>query len=194
MKKFIIAAVCAISLVGGCTFANKGKEIKNYPDKDIGKEIKNTSKSDSANTGGLIPKELATYIKANLVKYQFPKIDEYDANWRDYKTDNVPFLCSSDFNGDGKRDYALILIDTSKVEVLFVFNKEGQSYRHFQLEKFKKNNKFGIVLTIQEKGEWASIDESKVVNNDGILVEDIFESKSKAYYWDGEGYTQFLFD
>jgi|GEM_PF-5281118 len=194
MKRLIIAAVFVISLVGGCKFANKGKEIVNYPDKDISKEIENASELDSLNTGDLIPGELATYIKANLVKYQLPKIDEYDENWRNYKTDNVPFLCSSDFNGDGKRDYALILIDTSKVEVLFAFNKEGQSYHHFQLEKFKEKNKFGIVLTIQEKGEWAAIDENKVVNNDGILVEDIFESKSKAYYWDGESYTQFLFD
>ena len=194
MKRLIIAAVCIISLVGGCKFANNGKEIENYPDKDISKEIENTSKTDSANTGDLIPGELASYIKAKLVKYQLPKIDEYDENWSNYKTENVPFLCSSDFNGDGERDYALILIDTSKVVVLFAFNKEGQSYRHFQLEKFKENNKFGIVLTIQEKGEWAAIDESKVVNNDGILVEDIFESKSKTYYWDGESYTQFLFD
>ncbi len=144
-----------------------------------------------------IPKSLYDYINKNLSSYLIPELSDYIKGWEKFSyNNNLPFICMSDFNGDGLEDYAIILLKDGIEIHLFAFHTTAiSSYRYYLIDSVGKlNQENEIILSIEKKGLWEAIDESINVENDGILIDFIRESKSWAYYWDGKKYIKFLFD
>ena len=124
-----------------------------------------------------------------------PKLKDYVSGWEGYcEQDSLPYLCSSDFNGDGRIDYATLLLNRSGEPFLFVFHRTDDGFSHLLLRGFKKRAKIDVALFVVDKGEWRGIDKTITVSNDGIEVDFIEESLSAVYYWDGKKYVEFLGD
>jgi len=156
------------------------------------------SKKDSTNLKDInvIPSELLAFINEKLSNYRIPRIDEYNSDWVKFLSkDKIPFYCTSDFTGNGKKDHALLLMSDNQQFSLFVFNTEGTDYKYYLLDNYKLlNNKICVLLSVQEKGIWEGIDISVNVKNDGIKAEKFCDSKAKAYYWDIDKYVEFIAD
>jgi hypothetical protein len=196
MNKYLFLVPSIVFLLVSCKFLEEKRSNDNTSNNNYGKVVNQTPSTDSLIND--IPKELMVYVKTKLIGYRFPTTGEYNETWKRYKTNGLPFVCSSDFNGDGVIDYAAILVNENENEkgiALFAFNSESNSYKHFLIDNFSiANSSIGLVLSIQEKGEWEAIDEIINIENDGIVVDIIIESRTNTYYWNGEGFSRFFFD
>jgi hypothetical protein len=70
----------------------------------------------AVHTAGLtLPAGLSASVKANFPSYRVPEEKDITSGWAaDQKLRISSFLCVGDFNGDGIKDTALILISTSE--------------------------------------------------------------------------------
>lgn len=137
------------------------------------------------------------YVQNSLPDYNF--IVEFDADsithcLQKYKEQS--FGCVSDFNGDNINDYALLLRDKNNKVCLFSFSTANDNVKHYLIDCFGvwKGEITELRIEIEPKGKWEAIDETIKVPNDGIIVDDMRESISKAYYWDKTNFVKFLYD
>lgn len=140
---------------------------------------------------------------------QAQSMPEFPAGWKpatksDYSDENlsfrknqVPNHIEADFNGDGIKDHAWILINTSKKAFgVFVFlGAENGSYKMMMLDEHKRETEkifMGISLlepgqykTACGKGYWeCKDDETEILklNTPGINFF-AFESANSVFYW-----------
>ncbi len=104
--------------------------------------------------------------------------------------------CVSDFDGDTVDDYALLLRDKNNKVCLFFFSTTNNSVKHYLIDCFGiwKGEITELNIAIEPKGKWEAIDETIKVPFDGIMVNDLKESRSKAYYWNKNKFVKFLYD
>jgi len=122
---------------------------------------------------------------------------DYSAENLSFRKNQVPNHIEADFNGDGIKDQAWILINTSnKTFGVFVFLGTGNgSYKMLMLDEHKRETKklfMGISLlepgqhkTACGKGYWeCKEDESEIlkIKNPGINYF-AFENANSVYYW-----------
>lgn len=154
---------------------------------------KNKLHRDSSN---VIPNAIKCLIKDSLTDLEIPNIGMFIKEWKDYSQSDFPYLCRSDFNGDGIIDYSLILKNKKFNQVsIYVFVSNKKKYTTFEIDKLDCfENKIGIVLLVERKGEWESITEKKVIKNDGITVELINDGLTFSYYWEKGKFEKFMYD
>ncbi|MEA3503966.1 MAG: hypothetical protein U9R32_02050 [Bacteroidota bacterium] len=137
------------------------------------------------------------YVQDSLSDYNF--IEKFDVNSNTYclqKIKEQSFCCISDFNGDAVNDYALLLRDDNNKVCLFFFSIVNNKVEHYLIDCFGiwEGEITELKIAIEPKGNWEAIDETVKVPFDGIIVDDLRESKSKAYYWNRGGFVKFLYD
>lgn len=137
--------------------------------------------------------ELKSYINISLSDYSIITLSDYFDEVSSFlEGDKLPFICKSDFDGDEKMEYAILLKKgDDKLCIIAISLLEN---KHQEIDCFNFNNEVDIILSVEKKGKWETIDETIDVPNDGILVDFAKESLSKAYYWDGQKYVEFLYD
>jgi hypothetical protein len=66
---------------------------------------------------------------------RFPDVRDSSEGWNYYKEENgrYPFLCSADFNGDGKTDYAFLLIAKNSKKKYGIFCLLSMRKDHYKL-------------------------------------------------------------
>jgi len=103
--------------------------------------VSGTSARQLPDKGELIPESLATYLKENYAGLSIlPKdraIDEllrYFA--KEIRGQASPFVCSGDFDGDGREDYALVLWDKARSGLkVHAFHQTAEhSYKTFLIQ------------------------------------------------------------
>ena len=183
MIKLILFILIDFGVLLGCqnqkTSTNQSVKIENFKSRDT-----------------FIPETLKTFIKANFVSLRIPTRDNYVKDWESYKSDSIPpFCCTSDFDGDGIRDYCLLLSKDKKELYLYAFLTTNKSFNSVLIDTIRiQDSGIDAVLSIQNKGEWESVDNKINVPNDGITVDLIEESISWSYYWTKNGFVKFLYD
>lgn len=107
------------------------------------------------------------------------------------------YACMLDYNGNGRSGYALLLKDVaSKSVFLFCLSVNDSTVECYKIDSFRINNVKApdIEVSVYPKGIWESVDEKIHVRNDGILVENLYESLSFAYYYKDNRFIKFFFD
>jgi len=144
-----------------------------------------------------IPEQVRKAILRDYPSYQLPTEGDYQEGWKAFQSgDSPPFICSSDFDGDGHTDYAALLHKRKTNQVLLVcFHVTKDSLHTIRLDSLQdESSRLSLMIKVEKKGEWKAIDEERTVPNDGILVEWFNASKSVAYYWSRDHYVKFMFD
>lgn len=151
--------------------------------------------TESVKKEEIIPSVIKNYLDNKLPNYKIPTLQGYINDWEEFVDDvTFPFICSSDFNGDEKADYALMLISEYGEHHLVAFNSSLEGYSHHLIRNYSKSEKIGVILFIEKKGNWELIDETIFIPNDAIGVILPEESLEYAYYWDGQKYEKVLAD
>ncbi|MFC0878915.1 hypothetical protein ACE01N_20140 [Saccharicrinis sp. FJH2] len=144
-----------------------------------------------------IPDSLINFIEKELPGFSIPTTKEYLQDWNKYlKTEGtLPYYCSSDFNGDNKLDYAILLTDSLNEVSLYAFIKEINDYKVILIKHLGSQGKeIQIFISVEQKGDWESATNKINVPNDGISIDLTEESLSWSYYFDGKTFKRFLYD
>ncbi len=97
----------------------------------------------------LLPADLATYLQGAFPVWQPARYEQWHPAWREATVREEPLskYLAGDFNCDGRRDYRLLMRDTTRnpdapVFQLFVFLREGAGYEPvpFAEEFYQMNN------------------------------------------------------
>ncbi len=137
------------------------------------------------------------YVQDSLPDYNFI-VESYKGSktfWvQKYKEQSLG--CISDFDGDKIDDYALLLRNKNNEVCLFFFSTVNDKVEHCLIDCFGiwEGEITELKIAIEPKGKWEAIDETIIVPFDGIRVDDLRESISKAYYWDKTKFVKFLYD
>ena len=142
-----------------------------------------------------LPAEVYQFVNCSST-YQMPNTDDYMDDWESFsKTDHVPYHCSSDFDGNKLIDHGLILYHGKSELKLVVLMSTSSGFNLIEIDSFKVcDAKIDIIIDIEKKGSWESIDETIEVAFDGIYLERVNESLSWSYYWNGDGFEPYYYD
>lgn len=137
------------------------------------------------------------YVQDSLPDYSFVVESKYGSKklcMQKYTEQTLG--CMSDFDGDKVDDYALFLRDKNNTVCLFFFSTANDKVEHHLIDCFGiwEGEITELSVTVEPKGKWEAIDETIKVPFDGIMVDDLRESRSKAYYWDKIKFVKFLYD
>ena len=137
---------------------------------------------------------MLAFIKINFPDHTIPDLKDYVQNFKLYSSNEQPYYCSSDFNGDGKIDYALLL-KSQKELFLYAFLSQDKTYIKILVDKFDPiNNGVEVIIAVEPKGTWEAAEDSIAVLNDGIAVELIEESLNWSYYFNDSKFIRYLYD
>jgi hypothetical protein len=143
-----------------------------------------------------LPNEVKTLLHDSLSGYIIPNVELFDPEWKSYDSITSPMFACSDFNGDNKKDCAIILLSKQhKTASLFAFVSKQNSYIFRKLGTYDlANGLIDIFISIEKKGDWVNPFEKKHIKNDGFTF--IWASKSMmySYYWDKNDFVKFLYD
>jgi len=147
--------------------------------------------------GDSLSSRIYFYVQDSMPDYNFiVKINSEQSSYLLQEYINNSWGCVSDFNGDEINDYALLLRDSSDEICLFWFSITHDLVTSSLIDCFgvRKGKDIELKVFIEPKGKWEAIDTTIKVSNDGIIVDDLKESISKAYYWKKESFVKFLYD
>lgn len=147
------------------------------------------------NIDSVINVNLNKFIKNNSDKYELITINHYDTLYKQFTDTNNPFIIKVDFNGDNLIDFATIVRNkiTDKIDLLGFINNNN-CFECYFIDTFNNEGKLDIILSVENKGEWTSIDNIIYIDNDGITVERFNESLSFSYYWKNSTFMKFYWD
>ncbi|MBN1117998.1 MAG: hypothetical protein JXA77_12370 [Bacteroidales bacterium] len=137
------------------------------------------------------------YIQDYLTEYSFildSVVDSSSKFLQLYKEQSLG--CVSDFNGDKIDDYALLLRDANNKVYLFSFSIINNSVKHYLIDCLGiwEDDFRELKVVTEPKGKWEAIEETIIVPNDGISVDDLRKSLSYSYYWEKTHFVKFLYD
>jgi hypothetical protein len=144
----------------------------------------------------IIPQTLIEFVKLNLTSFKIPAINDYKSTWKIFKCGNrSPFYCSSDFNADGRTDFALLLVNDSAIIELFAFLTQDSVLEPVFIESLGKyKDSIEVSINIKPKGLWRGEADEVNAISDGIYVHFFEESLGKGYYLNNDKFQKFLFD
>ena len=135
------------------------------------------------------------FVKDSVSDYTFISAsDASGASLQNYIDQSLG--CVSDFNGDDIKDYALFLRDKNNKVCLFYFSLIKDNVMYYPIDCFGTwdNEVKELRVAVEPKGKWEAISQTIKVPYDGLIVDDLRESKSKAYYWSNGKFVRFRYD
>jgi hypothetical protein len=162
-----------------------------------GQSKSNHNDNDYVKSGiNSIPEKLLESIETQLQELTILSSNLYLTDWKSFKSDSIPpFISSSDFNGDGDLDFAVLLMNQNNTLYLYSFIANVEDYTPILIDTFSyKNRGIDAILGITDKGEWEASDEKLLVPNDGISIDFFEKSLGWSYYWKEGKFERFLYD
>lgn len=90
----------------------------------------------------ILPDSLIQFVKRNIPDFHIPTKKDMHGNWAAYiKTGELPFMCKGDFDGNGKVDFALLLIGTEEWRLFSFHQVEDNKYEAIAIKRFPGPNK-----------------------------------------------------
>lgn len=135
-------------------------------------------------------------------EWRFPTDADFIGEWEEYKENNPePFLAEADFDGNGEKDSAWILIkDDGSWGLFVILNPGSKSYELIQLDETDKGSRRYVPpqsmgLSVGEKGEFKTAcgkgffdcdkgEPDEIVFDLPIINYFQYESASSTFYWD----------
>lgn len=144
----------------------------------------------------LINVSLDKFITNNADKYELITINQYDILNKQFSNTDTPFIVKVDFNGDNLIDFAIIVRNkiTDKIDLLGFVNNNKNRFEYYFIDHFINDGKLDFILSVEDKGEWTSIDNTIYVDNDGITIERFNLSLSFSYYWKNNTFIKHYWD
>lgn len=144
-----------------------------------------------------LPNSIKNLIKDSLSEYSVPNENQFIDEWKSYDHISTPRFAFSDFNGDSKKDYAIILLSKNYKEILLVvfLSDNMHSFSIHRVNIFNLNeNLIDVFISVEKKGYWQTSKGKINIKHDGICVDWASESISFSYYWKNNNFQKFLYD
>jgi len=151
----------------------------------------------SPGSGKAEAKGFHKYLNKQYTGFKIMTLDDLDSGLQNYLMETFPKLVpgsrQADFNGDGWRDYAVLLvkIEKEKSKLLFAIFLQTKADDYNLVEEMDLSDDFGRVFLFPRKtGEFVKQTEAvdappKEVKLKHPAVEvEWFEHASEVYYWD----------
>ncbi|HOL29496.1 MAG: hypothetical protein KBG33_03265 [Paludibacteraceae bacterium] len=146
----------------------------------------------------VLPENLKVLVRDSFCDYSIPTENQFIDEWKTYEHITKPMFAFSDFNGDSKNDYAVLLLSEkfkNVIIVVFLSGNNDYSYTIYRIKKFDLNsNLIDVFISIEKKGYWECANGKKYIKHDGIRVDLASESLSFSYYWANSIFRKFLCD
>lgn len=191
--KYFIITIIAISVVIVAYTISQIKAEKTFP------KIITEGEQEKL----MLPKIITREIKKNYPDFVVPTMSDKEDDWLESVKKDVlpPFYCQGDFNGDGLRDIALILLNKKDKSVgkLIVFHRKGKKdYESFVLiEDFKYptvhavvTQKPGEIITAAGKGYRSATGPKKIILRNDSINFWRYESGGCVFHWENGEYTE----
>lgn len=143
--------------------------------------------------------DITQYIRTAMPAWTVPDKEEWEKYWYDrYKKDrNTVYRVQSDFDGNGQRDYAFILKDTTGKYAVWAFLQGGatfQPYRVYDITRLA-DRKLHVGLGVLKAGTYDDLNTvdtvpAKVQTSHPAIHVVFFETAAKAYYWQDSTFHQ----
>jgi hypothetical protein len=145
---------------------------------------------------GMLPQQIENLIKDSLENYSLPIKEQFIDEWKSYGYISTPMLATSDFNGDSKNDYAVILLSKERNKTLLaVFLTNKDSFVICKIKTFDINESLiDVFISVEKKGYWENINGKTHIKYDGICVDWASASLSFNYYWENNSFHRFFSD
>jgi len=144
-----------------------------------------------------LPNSIKNLIKDSLSEYSVPNENQFIDEWKSYDHISTPRFAFSDFNGDAKKDYAIILLSKNYKKILLaVFLSDNMhSFSIYKVKIFNSSSDLiDVFISVEKKGYWQTSKGKINIKYDGISVDWASESLSFSYYWKNNNFQKFLYD
>lgn len=144
-----------------------------------------------------VPTAVEQYLKDKFPEWQIVSLKDYgDFVHFFIEEGDLPFYCSSDFNGDGHPDHAVLLKDCQGEILLYaILSISKNGYQSTLVDRFNQlDDEVQLLIRVEKKGEWESITEKIYIPNDGISLDLLKESSSCSYYFKNDHFEKFLYE
>jgi len=152
--------------------------------------------------GEIIPKSLSLYLRRYLPDLEILPKEDFVAYTAGARPDQPsPFICSGEFNGDGRKDFALLLKHkvNQTLKLLAFHQKKKQTYTHFVVEdlwgiKVEEGKKVHLFIECEKPGKKQDIEGGPVINlkTNSISLGAYGEAGSGLYYFGNNQYKWIL--
>lgn len=145
-----------------------------------------------------LPDSIKIILRDSLCDYIIPNENQFIDEWKSYDEIPTPIFAFSDFNGDSKKDYAIILLSKNYKKILlavFLSDKNNCSFSIYKVKTFDLGSDLiDVFISVDKKGDWQYSNGKRIINYSGICVDWASESISFCYYWKNNDFQKFAYD
>lgn len=136
--------------------------------------------------------DITQYIRNNMPAWSMPDKSEWEKYWYDryHKNSNTVYRVQSDFDGNGQRDYAFILKDTTGKYAVWAFMGSEETFTPYRVYDITRltHQKLHVGLEVLKAGTYDDLNTAdtvpaKVQTGYPSIHVIFFETAAKAYYW-----------
>lgn len=189
-KKFHFVLLCSFFLLAACS-----EQMSTEEQVTTDSSLSQTTVSDTA-AKGTIPQgsstDVAHFIRTSMPGWSVPESTEWEKYWYDRykKNKNTVYRVQSDFDGNGQRDYAFILRDTTGKYAVWAFMGTDETFTPYPIYDITRlaDRKLHVGLGVLKAGTYNDLNTTdtvpaKVQTEHPAIHVVFFETAAKAYYW-----------
>lgn len=151
----------------------------------------------------VVPRSLSIYLRDHFPDLSIlPKEEAMDEILEYFASEKIkepsPFVCSGDFNGDGLRDFALLLRDkaTGTHKLMAFHQTKKQGYIHFVVENLATasmidlaSQKIDVYITCGKPGKKRYVEGGFVIVKTDSIILGFWGKAAELYYFVGNRYS-----
>lgn len=190
-RKFYFGMLCSLFIFAAC---NSNKAPDEQPAQDSSAitspdTIPTAINKTSNNNDTLVVRQ---FIRDSMRGWSTPGSSTWEKYWyeRYKKKGNTVYRVQSDFDGNGEKDYAFILKDSSDQYVVWAFLKQEDTYAPYRIYDITRlpGRKLHVGLGVLPAGTYNDLNTmdtipAKVQTAHPAIHVVFFETAAKAYYW-----------
>lgn len=189
-RKTNLLLACSLFLFAACS-ENTTADEQTTTDSTVSEPLITDSTTPNA-ASPASSTDIAQFIQTNMPGWSVPGKEDWEKYWYDrYNKDkNTVFRVQSDFDGNGQRDYAYILRDSTSQYAVWAFMGKEESYSPRRIYDITRlpNRKLHVGLGVLKPGTYNDLNTAdtlpaKVKTDHPAIHVVFFETAAKAYYW-----------
>lgn len=189
-RKISILWLCSLFLLVACADNTTSTEQTTTDTTARPTSVSDTVATGPTSTGSST--DISQYIQTAMPGWSVPGKEEWEKYWYDrYNRDkNTVYRVQSDLDGNGQRDYAFILKDTTGKYAVWAFLGNDETYTPYRIYDITRlpDRKLHVGLGVLKAGTYDDLNTSdtvpaKVKTDHSAIHVVFFETAAKAYYW-----------
>jgi hypothetical protein len=136
----------------------------------------------------VLPESLRKFIKTQFPNLRIPAAEDNSSRWASYSEKGlIPYSCLGDFNGDGLKDVALLLIGKGEWRTIAFHQTSENSWKWLKLERFPGSDKlFKQKNRPQEFYLYTLKTGMKLMLGERVLDRSVYQYDTIAFYRFGD--------